>query len=96
MEGSAIASKPATLGEYLDKVVRPTIERHKAALAPATADEDTATLAAIAAAAQARARSTGASPDLDLSKTEIPARNGGPPGSPVRLISPDMACTMRS
>ena len=30
------------------------------------------------------------------SKTEIPARNGGPPGSPVRLISPDMACTIRS
>jgi hypothetical protein len=28
---SGVASKPATLGEYLDKVVRPTIERHKAA-----------------------------------------------------------------
>jgi acetyl-CoA carboxylase biotin carboxylase subunit len=52
------------------------IERHKAALAPATADEETATLAAIAAAAQARAKAQGggdASPELDLSKTEIPA-----------------------
>ena len=29
-------------------------------------------------------------PDM-TSKTEIPARYGGPSGSPVRLISPDMA-----
>jgi hypothetical protein len=26
---SGVAAKPATLGEYLDKVVRPTLERHK-------------------------------------------------------------------
>lgn len=30
------------------------------------------------------------------SKTEIPARNGSPSGSPVRLISPEIACTIRS
>ena len=30
------------------------------------------------------------------SNTEMPARNGGPSGSPVRLMSPDMAWTMRS
>jgi len=30
------------------------------------------------------------------SKTEMPARYGGPSGSPVRLISPEIACTMRS
>jgi hypothetical protein len=30
------------------------------------------------------------------SKTEMPARYGSPSGSPVRLISPDIACTMRS
>ena len=30
------------------------------------------------------------------SNIEMPARYGGPSGSPVRLISPDMACTMRS
>ena len=30
------------------------------------------------------------------SNTEIPARYAGPSGSPVRLISPEMACTIRS
>ena len=30
------------------------------------------------------------------SNTEMPARYGGPSGSPVRLISPDAACTIRS
>ena len=30
------------------------------------------------------------------SKAEMPARNGGPSGSPVSDISPDMACTIRS
>ena len=30
------------------------------------------------------------------SKTEMPARYGGPSGSPVRLIRPLMACTIRS
>ena len=34
-------------------------------------------------------------PDM-TSKTDIPARYGGPSGSPVRLIRPDIACTMRS
>ena len=29
------------------------------------------------------------------SNSEIPDRYGGPSGSPVRLISPDMACTMQ-
>ena len=30
------------------------------------------------------------------SNIEMPARYGGPSGSPVRLIRPDMAWTMRS
>ena len=34
-------------------------------------------------------------PDI-TSKTAMPARYGGPSGSPVRLIRPDIACTMRS
>jgi acetyl-CoA carboxylase, biotin carboxylase subunit len=51
------------------------IERHKAALAPATPDEDTATLAAIAAAVHANENNPGATPgaEVDLSKTEISA-----------------------
>ena len=51
------------------------IERHKAALAPATPDEEMAALAAIVAAAQAQQSGTGEDPGagLDLSKTEIPA-----------------------
>ena len=38
---------------------------------------------------------TACSPAI-TSNTEIPARYGGPSGSPVRLISPEMACTIRS
>ncbi len=30
------------------------------------------------------------------SNMATPARNGSPPGSPVTLIRPEMACTMRS
>ena len=30
------------------------------------------------------------------SKTEMPARYGGPSGSPVRLIRPEIAWTIRS
>ena len=30
------------------------------------------------------------------SKTEMPARYGSPSGSPVRLIRPEIACTIRS
>jgi acetyl/propionyl-CoA carboxylase alpha subunit len=51
------------------------IERHKAALLPATPDEEAAELAAIIAAAHARENGAGgdASGDLDLSQVEIPA-----------------------
>jgi hypothetical protein len=34
-------------------------------------------------------------PDI-TSKTEMPDRYGGPSESPVRLISPEIACTIRS
>ena len=46
------------------------IERHKAELAPAAADDETATLAAIAAAAQASAEAADSESALDLSKTQ--------------------------
>ncbi len=51
------------------------IERHKAELQPAAADEETAALAAVVAAAHAQAHDPAgaADGDLDLSKTEIPA-----------------------
>ena len=35
-------------------------------------------------------------PDLVSANAEMPARYGGPAGSPVRDIRPDIACTMRS
>ena len=46
------------------------IERHKAELAPAAADDETATLAAIAAAAQAATEAADSKSALDLSKTQ--------------------------
>ena len=51
------------------------IERHKAALAPATPDEETAILAAIVAAAETRVRGKddGAAAGRDLARTEISA-----------------------
>jgi len=46
------------------------IERHKAELAPAAADDETAALAAIAAAAQAATEAADTESALDLSKTQ--------------------------
>jgi acetyl-CoA carboxylase biotin carboxylase subunit len=46
------------------------IERHKAQLAPAAADDETAALAAIAAAAQAASEAAEAAGTLDLSRTQ--------------------------
>jgi acetyl-CoA carboxylase biotin carboxylase subunit len=46
------------------------IERHKAALAPAAADDETATLAAVAAAAQAATEAAESTSALDLSGTQ--------------------------
>jgi acetyl/propionyl-CoA carboxylase alpha subunit len=46
------------------------IERHKAELAPAAADDETAMLAAVAAAAQAATESTDSASALDLSQTQ--------------------------
>src|SRR6187551_1225056 len=46
------------------------IERHKAELAPAAADDETAMLAAVAAAAHAAGEAAATTSDLDLSKTQ--------------------------
>ena len=46
------------------------IERHKAELAPAAADDETAMLAAVAAAAHAAGEAAAAASELDLSKTQ--------------------------
>ncbi|HXJ23046.1 MAG TPA: acetyl-CoA carboxylase biotin carboxylase subunit [Polyangia bacterium] len=54
------------------------IERHKAELAPATADDATATLAAVAAAVEAARAGVGAPLALDLSQTQQSAWRHGP------------------